>query len=157
MRATCTDHHERSFIPYFSPRLSPRLMADPEPSTLPKNWWTLSDCEHPRTRILTFAHLSSIPSHTRCVACKCCFSVGWLTVSLSSPVPIHQVAWKVTANYNTNNLPSTPDCFVLCVIPFASCKIKCEICLKIFLETILIVFFLFVFPDMSASLSTSKR
>lgn len=120
-------------------------MVDPEPSTLPKNWWTRSDCKHPNIWIFPFARLSSIPSHMRCIACKCCLSVGWLTVSFFSPVPIHQVACKVTANYTTNNLPSTPACSVLCSIPFASCKIKCETCMKILLETILI-FLCFCFP-----------
>lgn len=36
--------------------------------------------------------------------------MGWPTVSLSSPVPIHQAACKVTANYNTNNFQPAPGC-----------------------------------------------
>lgn len=75
-----------------------------------------------------------------------------------SPVPIHQVACKVTANYNTNNFPTSPDRSVLCCILFASCKIKCDTCVTIFLEAILTFpIFFFFSPDMSASSSTSKR
>lgn len=120
-------------------------MVDPEPSTLPKTWWTRSDCKHAHTGIFPFAHLSSIPSHTRCVACKRCLSICWSTVSLFLPVPIHQVACKVTANYATNNLASTPDSSVLCSIAFASCKIKWETCMKTFSEPVpIFLFFCFL-------------
>lgn len=98
----------------FVPPLSLRLMVDPEPSTLPKNWQTRSDCEHPRTWISPFAHLSSIPSHTKRAACKCC----WLLcifhcispfLFLCQSIKLH-VKWQLITTQITYRVQQTFSC-----------------------------------------------